>query len=67
MVHNGSESSFVIDVKAKQILDPILVELKESALKKSIEAFSQGADGCVGTMEPPKCTVTYGEFIGGMG
>ncbi|KAH0657372.1 hypothetical protein KY285_032254 [Solanum tuberosum] len=45
MVHNGSESSFVIDVKAKQSLDPILVELKESVLKKSVEAFPQGGYG----------------------
>ena len=45
MVHNGSESSFVSDVKAKQCLDPILVELKEVVLKKSIEAFSQWRDG----------------------
>ncbi|WMV45899.1 hypothetical protein MTR67_039284 [Solanum verrucosum] len=44
MVHNGSESSFVSDVKAKQCLDPILVELKESVLKKSFEAFSQGGE-----------------------
>ncbi|KAH0655603.1 hypothetical protein KY285_030485 [Solanum tuberosum] len=44
-VHNGSESSFVMDVKVKQALDPILVELKESVLKKSVEAFSQGGDG----------------------
>ncbi|WMV14189.1 hypothetical protein MTR67_007574 [Solanum verrucosum] len=29
MVHNGSESSFVMDVKTKQGLDPILVELEE--------------------------------------
>jgi len=45
MVHNGSESSFVIDVKSKQDLDPMLVELKESVLNKSVEAFSQGGDG----------------------
>ncbi|KAH0652607.1 hypothetical protein KY289_030285 [Solanum tuberosum] len=45
MVHNGSESSFVTDMKAKQGLDPILVELKDLVLKKSVEAFSQGADG----------------------
>ncbi|WMV24573.1 hypothetical protein MTR67_017958 [Solanum verrucosum] len=30
MVHHGSESSFVVDVKSKQSLDPILMELKES-------------------------------------
>ncbi|WMV19134.1 hypothetical protein MTR67_012519 [Solanum verrucosum] len=45
MVHNGSESSFVMDVKAKQGLDPILVELKETVLKKFVETFSQGGDG----------------------
>uniref|UniRef100_M1DG06 Uncharacterized protein n=1 Tax=Solanum tuberosum TaxID=4113 RepID=M1DG06_SOLTU len=38
MVHNGSESSFVMDVKSKQDLDPMLVELKESVLNKSVEA-----------------------------
>ena len=45
MVHNGSKLSFVIEVKSKQGLDPILVELKEAVLKKSVEAFSQGGDG----------------------
>lgn len=47
MVHNGSESSSVVDVKTKKGLDPILVVFKEEALKKSIEAFSQGGDGVV--------------------
>ncbi|WMV41245.1 hypothetical protein MTR67_034630, partial [Solanum verrucosum] len=37
--------SFVVDVKSKQDLDPLLVELKKSVLKKSVEAFSQGGDG----------------------
>jgi len=45
MVHNGSESSFVIVVKSKQDLDPLLMELKESVLNRSVEAFSQGGDG----------------------
>ncbi|WMV08908.1 hypothetical protein MTR67_002293 [Solanum verrucosum] len=45
MVHNGHESSFVMDVKSKQHLDSILVKLKESVLNKSIEAFSQWGDG----------------------
>ena len=45
MVHNGSKSSFVMDVKSKQDLDPILVELKESVLKKFFEAFSDGGYG----------------------
>ncbi|WMV08641.1 hypothetical protein MTR67_002026 [Solanum verrucosum] len=42
MVHNSSESSFVTDVKAKQGLDPTLVELKETVLKKSVECFPKG-------------------------
>ncbi|WMV41162.1 hypothetical protein MTR67_034547 [Solanum verrucosum] len=41
MVHNGSESSFVAVVKVRQGLYPILLELKEAVLKKSVEAFSQ--------------------------
>jgi len=45
MVHNGSKSSFVVDVKAKQGLDPILVKLKEAVLLKFVEAFSQGGGG----------------------
>ncbi|KAH0714923.1 hypothetical protein KY284_007828 [Solanum tuberosum] len=45
MVYNGSESSFVADVKTKQGLDPDFVELKEVVLKKFVEAFSQGGDG----------------------
>ncbi|KAH0709715.1 hypothetical protein KY284_011142 [Solanum tuberosum] len=44
MVHHDSESSFVVDVNSKQHLDPILMELKESVLNKSVEAFSQGGD-----------------------
>ncbi|WMV50287.1 hypothetical protein MTR67_043691, partial [Solanum verrucosum] len=34
-----------LDVKAKQSHDQILVELKEAALKKSVEVFSQRGDG----------------------
>ncbi|WMV29840.1 hypothetical protein MTR67_023225 [Solanum verrucosum] len=45
MVRNASKSSFVKDVKSKKYLDPILVELKQSVLKKSVEGFSQGEDG----------------------
>jgi len=44
MVHHSSESSFVVDVKSKQGLEPILMELKESVLNKSVEALSQGGD-----------------------
>ncbi|WMV38349.1 hypothetical protein MTR67_031734 [Solanum verrucosum] len=45
IVNDGSESSFVSDVKTKKGLDPISVELKEVMLKKAIEAFSQGGGG----------------------
>ncbi|WMV09069.1 hypothetical protein MTR67_002454 [Solanum verrucosum] len=45
MVHDGSESSFVMNVKSKQDLDPILIELKESVLKRPVKAFSKGEDG----------------------
>ncbi|WMV24685.1 hypothetical protein MTR67_018070 [Solanum verrucosum] len=45
MVHHSSESFFVVDVKSKQHLDLILMELKELVLNKSVEAFSQGEDG----------------------
>lgn len=48
MVHNGYESSLVSDVKAKQCLDSILVELKKAVLKKSVEDFPQGGDGVLG-------------------
>ncbi|WMV32886.1 hypothetical protein MTR67_026271 [Solanum verrucosum] len=34
-----------MDVKAKQGLDPIFLELKEVVLKNSVEPFSQGGDG----------------------
>ncbi|WMV46471.1 hypothetical protein MTR67_039856 [Solanum verrucosum] len=49
MVHHSFESSFVVDVKSKQHLDPILMDLKESVLNKSVKAFSQGGMGCLGT------------------
>ncbi|WMV33296.1 hypothetical protein MTR67_026681 [Solanum verrucosum] len=41
----GSVAHIEDDVKAKQDLDPIMVELKKSVSKKAIEAFSQGGDG----------------------
>lgn len=33
-----------MDVKSKKYLYPILMELKESVLNKSVEAFSQGGN-----------------------
>lgn len=41
MVHDVSESSYVMDLKAKKGFDPIMIELKEVVLKKSIESFFQ--------------------------
>ena len=48
-VHNGSKSSFVMDVNSKKVPDPMLVDFNESVLKKSIKDFSQGENGCLGT------------------
>ncbi|WMV47330.1 hypothetical protein MTR67_040715 [Solanum verrucosum] len=45
IVQNGLELSLVLDVKAKQDLDLVLIDLKESVFKKAIEAFSQRGDG----------------------
>lgn len=45
MVQHSSKSSFVVDVKAKEYLDSILMELKEFVLCKFIEAFSEGDMG----------------------
>jgi len=45
VIHNGSELSFVLDVKAKKDIYTVLVDLKKSVSEKSIEAFSQGGDG----------------------
>ncbi|WMV37616.1 hypothetical protein MTR67_031001, partial [Solanum verrucosum] len=45
VVLHSSKSSFVVYVKTKEHLDPILMELQESVLGKSVEAFSQGGDG----------------------
>ncbi|WMV46413.1 hypothetical protein MTR67_039798 [Solanum verrucosum] len=44
MVRHNSESSVFVDVKSKQHLDPILMELKVSVLNQAIETFSQGED-----------------------
>lgn len=42
-VHSGFESSFVVDVKSKQGLDPILIELKELVLKKFVDVTLQNS------------------------
>ncbi|WMV14358.1 hypothetical protein MTR67_007743 [Solanum verrucosum] len=45
IVKIGSESSLILDVKAMQDLDPIMVDLKKSVSEKAIEAFSPWGDG----------------------
>ena len=45
LVQKGSQSSLVNDVKAKQDLDPKLVELKKLVVEKNIEGFSLKEDG----------------------
>lgn len=45
MVRRNFNSSIVVDVMCKTHLDPVLMELKESVLKKNNECFSQGEDG----------------------
>ena len=42
MVHHKSDSSFVVEVKSKQHLDPLLMESKKMVLSKLIESFSHG-------------------------
>ena len=42
MVHHNSESSLVVEVKSKQHLDLLLMELKESVLSISTESFYLG-------------------------
>ena len=40
MVHHNSESSLVVEVKSKQLLDQSLMDLKKSVLGKLNESFS---------------------------
>ena len=40
IVNHNFESALVVEVKSKQHLDPLLMELKKSVLSKFTEAFS---------------------------
>ena len=42
VVKNNSDSSLVVEVKSKQHLDPLSIELKKSLLSKLTESFSRG-------------------------
>ena len=44
-VKNGEESSFIVEVKAKQESDPIFIELKCAFNNQRVEVFSKGGDG----------------------
>ena len=44
-IQNGSETSLMKDVKAKQDVDPSFVDLKKFVEAKVIESFSKGGDG----------------------
>ena len=49
MVSNNSESSLVVEVKSKQHIDPLLMELKKLVLSNFNELFSQGGMLFLGT------------------
>ncbi|XP_075111726.1 uncharacterized protein LOC142181934 [Nicotiana tabacum] len=44
MVHNGAESSLVVEVKEKQFIDPALAQMKEAVLNNKTSAFSLGGE-----------------------
>ena len=44
-VHPSSESSFVVEDKKGQHLDPVFMELNKSVLLKMNESFALGGDG----------------------
>ena len=50
MIYHNSESSLVVELKCKQHIDPILMDLKELGLSKHNESFSQGRGVCLGIM-----------------
>lgn len=41
IVHHNFKSSLVVELKSKKHLDPLLIKLKESVLRKLNESFSQ--------------------------
>lgn len=45
MIRHYFESSIVVDVKSKHHIDPRLMEIKETVLKKSIATLSQKENG----------------------
>lgn len=44
-VQNGSKSSFVVEVKEAQDIDPILLQLKSACHQPTVMVFYQGGDG----------------------
>ena len=49
MVHHNSKLSLEVEVKSKQHIHPLLMELKESILNKYNESFSQEIMRYLGT------------------
>ena len=56
-VYSSSESSFVVDIKAKQHLDPVLMELRYSVMSKLNESFSLGEMVCLDTRADYVCLI----------
>ena len=50
MMHLNFDSSLVVEVKSKQHLHPLLMELKKSVFSKLNESFFQGGNGVLGNM-----------------
>ncbi|XP_070008339.1 uncharacterized protein [Nicotiana sylvestris] len=44
MVHNGEESSLVVEVKEKQLIDPVLAQMMETVLNNKTSTFSLGGE-----------------------
>ena len=61
IVQNGSESSFVVEVKEKQEIDPILLELKGAVNNERVEVMSQGGDGVL-RYQGRLCVLDVGEL-----
>ena len=55
MVHHNPKSSLVVEVKSKQHLEPLLMELNRSVLSKFSESLSQGGMGYLGTKVDCAC------------
>ena len=60
-VHNGEESSLVVEIKEKLYSRPILLELKGVIHNQRVEVFSQGEDGLL-CYQCRLCVLDVGEL-----